>query len=222
MLWDWDNFLKDFNPLDQFWKLTYPLFNPKPGSSPVRISAPSPVWDLPSPYGNVQHPDNKDSIPHFVHPDYFQKLYTEPPFEVVSRDPPVWMIVENFNKRDLLFKFPVCLATAPVFFLAYHRIKKTPTNWYTWFSSAVLGSSLGYTVIFQDSENRLQGYLENAQDVEYWRQKAEYERKVLRGEIDPAVSQSLAMQGLQALFGAQKVDVTKLEDDYYGVKPDKK
>lgn len=217
-LFDWDPFEK-WNPLDNFWRLTYPLFNPRPDASPVRVNAPAPIWDLPSPYGNVYHPDTKDSIPHFVHPDYFQKLYTEPPHEVVHPDPGLWMIAENFNTRDLAYKFPLCVLSGPAFILGFAYVKKAPwpTN-YSWFSSTVVGATLGFSVIYQDSENRLQGYLPNEADVKYWKERADTQRRILAGEIPEPKPESLLGQGLQALFGAKKVDVEALEKEYYGDK----
>jgi hypothetical protein len=88
---------RNWNPVDNFWRLVYPLFNPRPGSSPVRLDPPSPIWDLPSPHNRyntgVMHPDERNAIPHYVVPDYFYKLATLPSFPVISMDPSVWMVV---------------------------------------------------------------------------------------------------------------------------------
>ena len=83
------------------------------------------------------------------------------------------------------------------------------------FATALVGLSMGFSLCYKDSENRLQGYEENSKDVAYWTEKAEYEKKVASGEIDPRKEASWLDRQLFALFGPKPVDVKAAEESYY-------
>jgi hypothetical protein len=104
------------------------------------------------------HSGNKDDIPPYVEPDYYAKLYTEPAHPVIHDNPPFWMMVRNFNWQDPLVRIPFMAATGPafVFFLAKFKGRAMP-GFYPWFATALTGSSLGFGMALQDSQNRLQG-----------------------------------------------------------------
>lgn len=263
-----------WNPLDTFWKALSPALNPSPDASPVKLTQPAPIWDLPSPYGGVHHPETKDAIPYYVSPDYFSKLIVPPAHSVVHTQPPAWMVVANFNGTDAL-KSVFYTATAPVAAYAHTMIKRmwlcprvcmrapytcvpytralrtyltrarrltcvnasthlrvacatplvtrrisitgnvAPTP-FVWLASAFVGVATGFVSAFVDSEQRLQGYAQNADDVAYWSARASYERKVLSGEVDPLAESSSLWRSLVGTFGPERLDVKQLESDYYG------
>lgn len=118
-----DDSSSNWNPLDGFWRMFYPALNPRGDASPVRMSKHSPIWDLPSPFGKVDHPENKDNIPYYAAPDYFVKLYVEPEYPIVHRDPPVWMAVRNFSLSDMASYMPLAGASGPAFMYATHAAK---------------------------------------------------------------------------------------------------
>lgn len=210
---------RNWNPLDNFWRLVYPMFNPNPQSSPVRLQPPAPIWDLPSPHNQhnvgVMHPDERNAIPHFVSPDYFHKLATEPQYPVISQDPPAWMIVSNFGWPDFAVTMPGWTLFGPVFAVAVSRARKNgiPHAW-TLVGTAMTGLGLGVTKSWIRSENRLQGYLSNSEDALHWRSRAEYERKVLSGEIDERTQGTPTEQMLKSVFGPKHFSLAALEEEY--------
>ncbi len=64
------------------------------------------------------------------------------------------------------------------------------------------------------SENRLQGYHPNEEDVAYWRERAIYERKVASGEIDERLTGSLSEQTIKKMFGPKVFNLEELEKEY--------
>jgi hypothetical protein len=86
-----------------------------------------------------------------------------------------------------------------------------------WVNAALLGALTAFAVCYNASEDRLQGYAQNEEDVVYWTAQAEYERRVQAGQVDPFTEGSASAQMLKRMFGVRKVDVSALEKDYYGV-----
>jgi len=66
-----------------------------------------------------------------------------------------------------------------------------------------------------DSENRLQGYASNSSDVQFWTARAEHHRRVSSGEIDPEEGTSSLWQSFYRTFGAKRLDLNALEEEYY-------
>ncbi|KAI3633769.1 hypothetical protein MIR68_008101 [Amoeboaphelidium protococcarum] len=206
---------RDWNPLDSFWKVFYPAMNPRPDASPSKIQPPTPIYDLPSPYGKINHPDNKDNLPYYVTPDYFTKLSSHPKYSVIHHNPPLWMIAQNISMKDVAVNGTLGTASGPLILYAINRYKRhVPLNAYQWFAAVVVGASYGYTKCYQAAESRLQGYAENAQDVQYWTQRAEYERNVLSGEIDPRKELTWWQSLMERLLGPKQFDPLKLEQQY--------
>jgi hypothetical protein len=116
---------RSWNPLTTVWRIFYPLFNPRPDASPARMGAVAPIYDLPSPYGKIDHPDNKGAIPYFVHPNYYDKLVTEPKHQVIHADPPPGMVVRNFGAMDYGVRLPFYTATGPLFIAAHMHLRGT-------------------------------------------------------------------------------------------------
>ena len=81
-------------------------------------------------------------------------------------------------------------------------------------ATTVTGLAVGITKSYIRSENRLQGYLSNDQDAAYWRSRAEYERKVLSGEIDERTNGSATANMLKALLGPKYFSLAALEEEY--------
>ncbi len=114
---------RSWNPLHTVWRIFYPLFNPRPDATPARMGSIAPIYDLPSPYGKIDHPDNKNNIPYFVHPNYFDKLVQPPKHQVIHTDPPAWMVVQNFGMVDYLARFPVYTALGPAFITGHMHLR---------------------------------------------------------------------------------------------------
>lgn len=108
----------EWNPMNNIWRVFYTVFNPNPDAAPTRLEKPAQIWDLPSPFGKVDNPENKDNIPYFVPPDYFSKLYNEPKYPIVSHDPPVWMTVSNFSASDMVTYMPLATLSGPAYVYA--------------------------------------------------------------------------------------------------------
>ena len=86
-----------------------------------------------------------------------------------------------------------------------------------WLASTIIGLTGAFTVAYYDSENRLQGYLPNDNDAVYWKQRAEHERKLARGELETDTS-TMTQQTLYWLFGPKSFNSQQLEEEYLGVK----
>lgn len=114
--------LRNWNPTDSFWKIFQPILNPGTNGTASSVNPPAPLWDLASPYGEVMHPDNKDGIPHFVHPEYYIKLRSLPSYPVIHHNPPFWMIMQNFGRSDFT-SMVLGGASAPAFIYAFHYLK---------------------------------------------------------------------------------------------------
>ena len=210
--------MSSWNPLDKFWNVIYPAFNPRPEASPSGFTKPGQIWDLPSPYAAVSHPSNQGAIPHFVNPGYFEKLSMIPEHDVVHSDPPAWMITANLGMFDWLVRIPAVGATGPAFVYAMSLSKKVKAPAYSLFSTAVIGLATGFAVAYTESESRLQGYLENKDDVEFWKKRAENDRLILEGKRDPTEDMSAVQKSVHALLGPVKVDVEAAETAYYSHK----
>lgn len=91
---------------------------------------------------------------------------------------------------------------------------------FTLFAAFTMGCSAAFTASYYDSENRLQGYFENEQDVKYWTERAEWQRKVERGEIDPRHSDDLTsmQQTLFWMLGPKTFDLGAIEKEYLATK----
>jgi hypothetical protein len=115
---------KSWNPMNSFWQLFGPMVNPRPDASPVTLNPPAPIWDIPSPYGGVHHPEaKKDHIPFYVHPNYYLKLTMQPEHAVVHANPPFWMTVSNFGWTDVA-KAPIAMLTAPGFMFLHQQLTR--------------------------------------------------------------------------------------------------
>ena len=82
----------------------------------------------------------------------------------------------------------------------------------------MIGLGTAFVCTYVDSENRLQGYLPNEQDVPYWKERLDYQRKVASGEIDPRKSGSMLQQSVYAMLGPKQFDLKDLESEYLGGK----
>lgn len=82
----------------------------------------------------------------------------------------------------------------------------------------MIGLSGAFVKAYNDSESRLQGFMSNEKDAVYWKARAEYERAVLNGEIDPRKSDTLTFpqQTLFWLFAPKILDNKTLEAEYLG------
>lgn len=207
--------MDNWNPIDKVWAIFYPVFNPSPDATPSRLSTPTPIWDMPSPYANVKHPNTQDAIPHYVNPGYFEKLSMIPEHEIVHNDPPTWMITANLSKFDWFVRIPAIGATGPAFAYALHYSKKAKATPYSYFAATVIGLATGFAVAYTESESRLQGYLANKEDVKYWRDRVQHDKLVLDGKIDPVDEMSMVQKSVHSVFGPGKPDIGKIEQEYY-------
>lgn len=124
------------------------------------------------------------------------------------------MIVSNFNLSDA-FTFLGFTSFAGVAAFLNGRLKgiiiilrsnyfiEIPVQPSTLAACLTVGASLGFTAAAYDSENRLQGYLANEQDVLYWTDRLKKEREA---------KESTGF--LQSTFGVSKVNVEELEKTY--------
>lgn len=85
-------------------------------------------------------------------------------------------------------------------------------------SAATVGVTLGFSLCYRASEDRLQGYAKNDEDVQFWTARADYERKVQAGEINPRTDNSWLDRKLFDLFGPKEFDLESVEKSYYGDK----
>jgi hypothetical protein len=83
------------------------------------------------------------------------------------------------------------------------------------FATAVVGLSMGFSLCYTQSENRLLGHEENSRDVSFWTERADYERKVISGEIIPRRDGSWLDKKLFAVFGPKLVDLQSEDTKYH-------
>lgn len=92
---------------------------------------------------------------------------------------------------------------------------KTAPSMVTLASTALVGLTLGFTLCYKDSENRLQGFTKNEEDVKYWKSRAKYEKDVLSGKVDPKEDAPWLIKQLYSVIGPKPVNIELREKEYY-------
>ncbi len=83
------------------------------------------------------------------------------------------------------------------------------------FVIGALSLSAAFTAAYIDSERRLQGYAENTNDLAYWKNRVELEKKYRSGELDRHANDSFSWQTIRSIFGTAPVDKKALDESYY-------
>jgi hypothetical protein len=121
------------------------------------------------------------------------------------------MILENISKFDLFFKIPAITSIAPLSFMLNQFLKNNKKLFpspYGLISLTITGLSTAFVITYYDSQNRLQGYSENSEDIKYWEKKLEYEKAIADGKVEET-------RGfLSSLFGPKQFNRREVEKNY--------